>query len=74
MGIDGTQQEIVVIWVKLFQTETTIKIQVVRPTEVCGKVFKSDYVGLGHFCSTHSKFVLFPSCKNLEIVIVHISF
>ena len=27
-----------VIWVNIFQTETTIEIQVVRPTEVCVKV------------------------------------
>ena len=25
-------------WVKLFKTEKTIEIQLVRPTEVCGKV------------------------------------
>ena len=29
---------IVVIWVNIFQTEKTIEIQPVRPTEVCGKV------------------------------------
>ena len=28
----------VVKWVKLFKTEKTIEIQLVRPTEVCGKV------------------------------------
>ena len=27
-----------VIWVKIFKTETTIEIQLVRLTEVCGKV------------------------------------
>ena len=27
-----------VIWVKIFKTEKTIKIQLVRLTEVCGKV------------------------------------
>ena len=25
-------------WVKIFKTEKTIKIQLVRPTEVCGKI------------------------------------
>ena len=29
---------IVVIWVKIFKTEKTIEIQLVRLTEVCGKV------------------------------------
>ena len=28
----------VVIWVKIFKTEKTIEIHLVRPTEVCGKV------------------------------------
>ena len=28
-----------VIWVKIFKTEKTIEIQLVRLTEVCGKVF-----------------------------------
>ena len=27
-----------VIWVKIFKTEKTIEIQLVRPTEVCGVV------------------------------------
>ena len=27
-----------VIWVKIFKTEKAIEIQLVRPTEVCGKV------------------------------------
>ena len=36
---------IVVKWVKIFKTEKTIEIQLVRLTEVCGKVLseKSDY-------------------------------
>ena len=29
---------LVVIWVQIFKTENTIKIQLVRLTEVCGKV------------------------------------
>ena len=33
-----TTASIVAIWVKTFQTETTIGIQLVRPTEVCGQV------------------------------------
>ena len=34
-----------VIWVKNVQTEKTIEIHLVRPTEVCGKVLseKNDY-------------------------------
>ena len=38
--IKGTQQlsSIVVIQVKKFQAEITIEIQLVRPTEVCGKI------------------------------------
>ena len=31
-------RSIVVIWVKIFKTEKTIGIQLVRLTEVCGKV------------------------------------
>ena len=31
-------RSIVVIWVKIFKTEKTIEIQLVRLTEVCGKV------------------------------------
>ena len=27
-----------VIWVKIFKTEKTIEIHLVRPTEVCGKI------------------------------------
>ena len=27
-------------WVKLFKTEKTIEIKLVRPTEVCGKVLR----------------------------------
>ena len=32
-------------WVKIFKTEKTIEIQLVRPTEVCGKISseKNDY-------------------------------
>ena len=33
-----TTRSIVVIWVKIFQTEKTKEIQLVRPTEVCGKL------------------------------------
>ena len=29
---------IVVTWVNVFQTENAIEIQLVKPTEVCGKV------------------------------------
>ena len=32
-----------VIWVKLFKTEKTIEIQLVRPTEVCAKVLGEKY-------------------------------
>ena len=32
-----------VIWVKIFKTEKTIEIQLVRLTEVCGKVEKYAY-------------------------------
>ena len=31
-----------VIWVKIFKTEKTIEIQLVRPTEVCGKVLSKE--------------------------------
>ena len=30
-------QHVVIIWVNVFQTEKTNEIQLVRPTEVCGK-------------------------------------
>ena len=33
-----------VIWVKIFKTEKTIEIQLVRLTEVCGKVVSERYV------------------------------
>ena len=33
---------IVVIWVKIFKTEKTIEIQLVRLNEVCGKVLRID--------------------------------
>ena len=36
--------------VKLFQTETTIEIQLVRPTEVCGEVRKMAKDLLKHLC------------------------
>ena len=32
-----------VIWVKIFKTEKTIEIQLVRPTEICGKVLSEKY-------------------------------
>ena len=32
-----------VIWVKIFKTEKTIEIQLVRLTEVCGKVLSGRY-------------------------------
>ena len=32
-----------VIWVKIFKTEKTIEIQLVRLTEVCGKVSTEKY-------------------------------
>ena len=32
-----------VIWVKIFKTEKTIDIHLVRPTEVCGKVLGEKY-------------------------------
>ena len=32
------------IWVKKIQTEKTKEIQLVRPTEVCGKVLSEKYV------------------------------
>ena len=31
------------IWVKIFKTEKTIEIQLVRLTEVCGKVLHEKY-------------------------------
>ena len=31
-----------VIWVKVFKTEKTIEIQLVKPTEVCGKVLSEE--------------------------------
>ena len=33
-----------VIWVKIFKTEKTIEIQLVRPTEVCGKLLSVENV------------------------------
>ena len=33
-----------VIWVKIFKTEKTIEINLVRLTEVCGKVLSEKYV------------------------------
>ena len=41
VSLKGTQhipRNIVVIWVNIFQTEEITEIQLVRPTEVCGKV------------------------------------
>ena len=35
---------IVVIWVNIFKTGKTIEIQLVRQTEVCGKVLSEKYV------------------------------
>ena len=35
-----------VIWVKIFKTETTIEIQLVRLTEVCGKVLSKKYASM----------------------------
>ena len=32
-----------VIWVKIFKTEKTIEIQLVRLTEICGKVLSEKY-------------------------------
>ena len=34
-----------VIWIKIFKTEKTIEIQLVRLTEVCGKVLRLDNTG-----------------------------
>ena len=36
-------RSIVVIWVKIFKTEKTIKIHLVRLTGVCGKVLSDKY-------------------------------
>ena len=33
-------RSIVIIWVKIFKTEKTIEIQLVRLTEVCGQVLR----------------------------------
>ena len=33
-----------VIWAKIFKTEKTVEIQLVRLTEVCGKVLSQKYV------------------------------
>ena len=33
-----------VIWVKIFKTEKTIEIHLIRPTEVCAKVLSEKYV------------------------------
>ena len=35
-------RSIVVIWVKIFKAEKTIEIQLVRLTEVCGKVLSEE--------------------------------
>ena len=32
-----------IVWVKIFKTEKTIEIQLVRLTEVCGKVLNEKY-------------------------------
>ena len=41
-----------VIWVKIFKTEKTIEIQLVRLTEVCGKVLseKNAYKSVKQHC------------------------
>ena len=36
-------QHVVVIWVKIFKTKETKEIQLVRLTEVCGKVLSEKY-------------------------------
>ena len=33
----------VIIWVKIFKTEKTIEVHIVRPTEVCGKVLSEKH-------------------------------
>ena len=36
--LSDPSRSIVVIWVKMFKTEKTVEIHLVRLTEVCGKV------------------------------------
>ena len=40
-----------VIWVKIFKTEKTKEIYLVRLTEICGKVLRIDYCDARPFCS-----------------------
>ena len=42
-GLKRPTRSIVVIWVKIFKTEKTIEIYLVRLTEVCGKVLSEKY-------------------------------
>ena len=43
---------IVALQVKYFQSERTIEIQLVRPTEVCGKVLKAQSLSVTNVTST----------------------
>ena len=42
-GLRDPTRSIVVIWVKIFKTEQTIEIHIVRLTEVCGEVLSEKY-------------------------------
>ena len=43
MILSDPTRSIVVIWVKIFKTEKTIEIHLVRLTEECGKVLSEKY-------------------------------
>ena len=43
MCLSDPTHSIVVIWVKIFKTEKTIEVHLVRLPEVCGKVLSEKY-------------------------------
>ena len=62
-------------WVKIFKTEKAIEIQLVRPTEVCGKGLseKNDYTSvktallLSNVIDVdHQNLYYYPQCENLQ--------
>ena len=55
-------RSIVVIWVKIFKTEKTIEIHLVRLTDVCGKVLRIDTGDMAWYVMAAVKRLLLNNC------------
>ena len=68
-------RSIVVNWVKIFKTEKTIEIQIVRPTEVCGKVLsekKRPISSLKQHCYCPMRTIKTAVCLQTKAIFQHL--